>query len=230
MKFLIIGLGNFGSALAINLTKLGHEVFGVDSDISKVEQYKGQISHTMQIEVNDLVSAQNLPYKEVDVVVIAIGEDFGASVLTTALFKRLGVKKIIARGISDLHVNILEALQVDEIIMPEEDAANRLAFSLGVKGVLGAFEISGEYAIVDVKVPEVFVGRTVQETGIRNKYHLNIITIKRWTNEKNFLGIVRKKGALIGVVKPDTVLQENDELIVFGKKSDIKRFLKDYEI
>ncbi len=230
MKFLIIGLGNFGSSLGIRLTELGHEVIGVDSSMEKVERYKNKISHTMCMDVTDLVSAQQLPYQQCDVVIVAIGEDFGASVLITAIFKQLKAKKIIARGISDIHITILEALQIDNIIMPEAEAASKLATALSMKGIMDSFELSEEYSIVEVKIPESFVGRTVKEVGLRSKYNLNIITIKRLKTEKNILGIVRKKGEILGVVAPDTRFEENDELIVFGKQKDIKKFLKINEI
>ena len=224
-KFIIIGLGNFGSSLGMKLTEMGHEVIGVDDSASKVEAFKDKITTTIQLDATDRNAVRTLPVQECDVLLVAIGEDFGASVLATAIFKQMGVKRLIGRGISPLHKTVLEALSVDEIIMPEEDSAGRVAKSLDMKGVLDSLELSDRHSIIEVEVPAHYVGKTIKETNFRGKYNLNIITIKRHVNEKGIFGM-RKKAKIIGVISPDMKLQRGDILIVFGTTKDQERFIE----
>jgi trk system potassium uptake protein TrkA len=227
-KILIIGLGNFGSALAIKLTEMGHEVFGVDKDVSKVELYKDRITHTIAMDVTDIVAVQNLPYKEVDVAIVTIGEDFGASVLATAILKQLKVRYLIGRGISELHQTVLEAIEVDDIVMPEEEAAHNLALTLDLEGIHSSFQLSDEYAIIEAEVPEQFVGKTLGEINFRQRFHLNVITIRRREKAKNLFGSEVTRHRILGVVGPDTRLEPHDQLILFGKQKDIERFMERY--
>lgn len=223
-KFIIVGLGNFGSALSAKLTELGHEVVGVDNSQSKVEMYKDRITHTIMLDATDPVAIKTLPLKEADVVIVTIGEDFGASVLVTAILKKLNVKRLIGRGISELHKTVLESLQVDEIIMPEEDAATRLAKSLDLKGVIDSLQLSENYSIIEITVPNDIVGKKVSELDLRNAYNLNIVTIKRSYVEKGIMG-ERKRGKILGVISADTKLQKGDLLVLFGTTKDIERFI-----
>lgn len=223
-KFIIIGLGNFGAALGAKLTELGHEVIGVDNDLSKVELNKDRITHTICLDATDPVAAATLPIKECDVLLVAIGEDFGASVLTTAIFKRMGVKRLIGRGISSLHKTVLEALEIDEIVMPEEEAAGRLAKALDMKGVIDALELSEKYSIIEVTTPQRYVGQTIAAINLRSKYNLNIVTIKRFKEEKGIFG-VRRKGVILGVIPPKTTLLADDILVLFGTSKDFERFM-----
>lgn len=227
-KILVIGLGNFGSALAIKLTELGHEVFAVDKDVSKVELYKDRITHTIAMDVTDIIAVKNLPYKEMDIAIVTIGEDFGASVLATAILKQLQVKYLIGRGISELHRTVLEAIEVDDIVMPEEEAAHNLALTLDLEGIHTSFQLSEEYAIVEAEVPEQFVGKTLGAINFRQRFHLNVITIRRKIESKNPLGHKIHRTYILGVVGPDTRLEPNDQLILFGKNKDIEKFMERY--
>ncbi|MEM4250192.1 MAG: TrkA family potassium uptake protein, partial [Candidatus Nitrosotenuis sp.] len=125
MKFIVIGLGNFGSSLASRLTSMGHEVIGVDSDMRKVESSKDKITHVIKLDSTDTTAINTLPLREIDVAIIAIGEDFGASIMTTALLKQNNVKRLISRALSPLHEKVLEAIGVSEIIHPEQESADR---------------------------------------------------------------------------------------------------------
>ena len=113
MKFIIVGLGNFGSSLAIQLTQMGHEIIGVDHNMDKVQNFKDSISHTICMNTTDITAVRNLPIRETDVVIVAIGEDEGANILTTALMKQLKARRLISRAVSSLHKTVLEAMQVD---------------------------------------------------------------------------------------------------------------------
>jgi trk system potassium uptake protein TrkA len=115
MKYIIIGLGNFGASLAQKLTEQGNEVIGIDTRMSKVDAYKEKISHTICMDSTDEYTVSGLPLKDTDIVLVAIGEDQGANIITTAIFKNFEVKRLISRAINPLHEKVLQAIGVDEI-------------------------------------------------------------------------------------------------------------------
>ena len=116
MKCIIIGLGNFGIALAQRLTAMGYEVIGVDKDMDKVNGYKNSIKNTICLDLNNQQAARNLPLKDADLSIVTLGKDIGASILTVAILKQNGANRIIARAISDLHKTVLEAMGISEIV------------------------------------------------------------------------------------------------------------------
>lgn len=225
MKYIVIGLGNFGSTLSMALTEMGFEVIAVDRDMKKVNEFKDRITHTICLDSGDKAAMESLPLKDSDAVVVAIGEDFGASVLSTAILKQLGAKKIIGRAISDLHQTVIEAIGVEVIIRPEEESASRLAKRLQLTGVIDSFEISKDYNIVEVQVPEKYVGKTVEEANFRGQYNLNILTIIRMVTTENIIGQASTKRQVLGVVTPKTVFEKGDILVLFGNNKDIKHCL-----
>ncbi|MEB2773953.1 TrkA family potassium uptake protein [Algoriphagus sp. D3-2-R+10] len=226
MKYIIVGIGNFGGYLAKRLTNLGHEVIGVDSSESKIELIKDSITHSIVMDATDKAAVKNLPIKDTDVVIIAIGEDIGASIMSTAIFKQLKSKRIIGRAINDLHETVIQAIGIDEIIHPEEETADRLAKRLQMKGVLDSLEISDEYNIVEVKVPKRYLEMTVAEANIRKEFYLNILTVIKIEQKKNLLGINSPYKNVIGVVTPDYKFESEDILLLFGKIKNIQDFLQ----
>lgn len=225
MQFIIIGLGNFGAALGIRLTVLGHEVIGVDNDMKKIEAVKDKITHSVQLDSTDMQAIKTLPYKNCDVAIVGIGEDFGASILTTALLKQLGVKRLISRAISPLHETVIEAIGVDEIVHPEVDSADRLAKKLELKGVVDSFFVSEKYNIIEATVPERYIGSTIGEADFRETYKVNIVTVIRVRFEKSDLSGQHKKKRVLGVVSPNTIFEKGDILVLFGHIHDIQRLL-----
>src|SRR5690606_37798460 len=127
MKFIVFGLGNFGRALAVRLTELGHEVIGIDNNMQKVSKLKEKITHTVCMDCTDKEAVSALPLKDANAVIVAIGEDEASSLLTTALLKQLKIKRIVGRVVSDLQKTVMEAMEIDEYILPEEESAEELA-------------------------------------------------------------------------------------------------------
>lgn len=225
MKFIIIGMGNFGASLGIKLTEMGHEVIGVDKRHERVEAVKDRMTFTIALDSTNPASIKNLPVDESDVVIVAIGEDEGSSILTTALIMQNKPRRLISRAISVLHHSVLEAMGVEEIIHPEEEAAYRLAKRLELKQIIDSFEISEKYSIYEITVPEELVGKSIGESAFRQQFSMNIITIIRKKRRKNILGVTREVRDSIGVVTPETTLEEGDLLVVFSKKEDLDQFL-----
>ncbi len=218
MKYIVLGLGHFGRSLGIHLTELGHEVIAADKNIQIVEHLKDKITHTVCLDTTDREAVSSLPLKDCDAVVVAIGEDEGASLMTTALVKQLGVKRIIGRVVSDLQRTIMEAMQIDEYIMPEEEAAERLAMRLDNIDIVDSFKVSDRYSIIETKVPNRYIGMTLQEANLTNKHKVIVLTTVK-------VGSGSQKEAS-GIAKSDTVLRENDLLVLFGELSDIKKLIE----
>lgn len=225
MKYIVLGLGHFGKSLAIQLTQMGHEVIGVDNKLSVVEQLKDKITYTVSMDTTDKASVSSLPLNESAAVIVAIGEDEGASLLTTALLKQLRVKRIIGRVTSDLQKNVLQAMEIKEYIMPEEDAASKLAMRLDNVDIVDSFKISERYSIIETKVPAKYVGMTLQEANLTNIYKVIVLTtIQQEEMDEN--GKIRAKREATGIAKSDTILRENDLLVLFGELSDITRLIQ----
>lgn len=226
MKFIVVGLGNFGSSLAEKLTSQGNEVIGLDTSMNKVDALKEKISHTICMNATDEFTASGLPLKETDTVIIAIGEDQGANVMATAVFKNLGVKRLISRSIDPLHEKVLQAIGVDEIVRPEEETAERWAKKLCLHNVVDSFELSPDYSIIEANVPEEYIGKSIREVGFRSKYKLLVLTTIQKEEVKSILGKTKTENKVQGVAVPDLVLEEGDILVLYGANKDLQHFLK----
>lgn len=228
MKFLIIGLGNFGTSLAEKLTQMGHEVIGVDKQIEKIEAIKDKIAYAICLDCKHQAAVKSLPLKDTDVVIVSIGEDEGANLLTTALMKKMNVARLISRSVSPIHETILEAMDVSEIVRPEEETAERWAKKLTTPGVIDSFELTDKYSIMEIKVPKQFSGKSIQEIGFNKNYNILVLTIMKNVKERNLLGVFRdiSKLQIQGIAKADTILHENDIMVLYGRNDDIRNLLK----
>ena len=225
MKYIVLGLGNFGRAVAIRLTELGHEVIGADNRMSRVEELKEKITHAVRMDSTDADAMSALPLRDADAAIVAIGEDEGASLLTTALLKQLHVKRIIGRVVSDLQKTVLEAMDIDEYIMPEEESASRLAMRLDNRDIVDSFKISDRYSIVETKVPAKYVGLTLKEADLTNQYKVIVLTTIKSTEQQDG-GKVKVNKEATGIAHSDTVLADGDILVLFGELQDITRLIQ----
>jgi trk system potassium uptake protein TrkA len=225
MNFLIFGLGNFGVALAVRLTQIGHEVIGVDSNMSKVELFKNDITHTICADCTDYHSAKELPVKDADVVIICIGEDNGNSIMATAIMKQLKAKRIIGRAVSTTQEMVLHAMGINEIVHPEQDSAEKLAKNLTTEGLIDSFELSADYSIDKIDVPERYEGKLLRDTDIRSEYDITVLAIMSGKSTGNFFGIKASSNKIKGIARADSLLGKGDIMVVFGKNRDIETFM-----
>lgn len=226
MKYIIVGLGNFGASLAQKLTAEGNEVIGIDSRMEKVDLYKEQVSHTIQMDATEEFTVSGLPLDDTDVVIIAIGEDQGANIMTTALFKNMQVKRLISRAINPLHEKVLEAIGVDEIVHPEEETAERWAKKLCFNYVVDSFELNEHFSIIEANVPKEYIGKTIGEVDFRKHFNLLVLTKMNKTEVKSMLGKSRTEVKVQGIATPDQQLGETDILVLYGSNKDLQAFLK----
>lgn len=224
MKVIVIGLGNFGMSLAISLTETGNEVIGVDRNIEKINLIKDKISHAICLDSTNELAYNALPLKDADQIVVAIGENEGAAIITTAIIKKLSDVKIISRALSPIHDTVLEAMGIHSIIHPEQESADRLTKQINFKTTLENYQLDNNYTISEVQSKPEFQGRTLAQLDEIDKYHLKVITIYRKREKTNLMGKKTIVKETIGLVKPDTILLENDILVVFGENKDILNY------
>ena len=226
MKCIIIGLGTYGRVLVDELSALGHEVIAVDNDANRVERVKDMCEAAFQIEATEELSLSVLPLKKVDVVVVAIGQNLGASVRVVALLKKLGVQHIYARAIDYVHKNILLAFDIDKIIIPEERAARSLVreMELGVR--IQLFRVDNNYCVFKLRIPKQFIGLSPNDLHLKEEFNLKIIAIKKPKKVQNFIGIEYNEPEVVNVAEGEEPLKVNDELVCYGKESDFRKLCK----
>lgn len=229
MKFIIIGLGHFGAALGERLTQMGHHVVGVDKLMNKVDAVKEIFTHAVCLDSTDAEAIKMLPLSNSDVVVVCIGENEGENLMTTALLKKLKVKRLISRSVSTLHENVLEAMGIVDIVRPEIETADRWALKLSTANYINLFEVTKEYNVVEIILPEKMIGRSVIEINFNNKYNIVVLTRLKQISELNKLGVRRTIIKAGEIVTAETVFEKNDILVVYGHKNDIKRMIDDNE-
>jgi trk system potassium uptake protein TrkA len=224
-KFAVIGLGLFGSSIARTLAERGAEVIAVDTNLAKVEAIKDEVAQAVCLDATDPKALTGQNIHEADAVVVAIGEDFECLLLASVLLLELKVKRLISRAASDQQRMILEKLGVKEILSPEITVAKTVAESLLHPSIQTSLPLSDEYEIVEINTPKRVIDHTIQEINLRERYNLNLITIKRkFTEEKN--GEVEEIFKVLGVPHPATKLQSNDILILLGKVADVDKFVE----
>ncbi|CUS91719.1 trk system potassium uptake protein TrkA [Candidatus Kryptobacter tengchongensis] len=213
-KFAIIGLGIFGKNLALELAEGDAEVLAIDVNEERINEINHPNITAVKLDSTDVRELERFGLKDMDAVIVTIGENFEALLLTCVLLKELGTNRIIARATEEIHKKILKSIGIKEedIISPEEEVAKRLSKLLLSDGFIEFFEITKDYEIAWIKAPESFVGKTIRELELRKNYNLLLVTV-----------IKNKKP--IGVPDPDTKIDPEDELLIFGKDKDIKKII-----
>lgn len=224
-KFAVIGVGRYGSMIAVRLAQRGAEVFCFDNSEEKINDIKDDVAYSAVLDSTDEknLMAQNI--SDVDAVVVAIGENFEATILTCAHLVDLGVKRVIARAHGPQQKMILEKIGVKEILLPEDEVAFVVAERLLNPSILSFLQLPDDYEIAEIKAPRNVVNRTIADIGLRNKYHLTLITLKRQFDEKEGKELV-KENHILGVPNSETIVYETDTLIVFGTSKDVARFIE----
>ncbi|TAG10910.1 MAG: TrkA family potassium uptake protein [Verrucomicrobia bacterium] len=229
MRFCIIGLGNFGTQLARQLGREGHEIIAVDNDPAHINALKDEIEYIVQADCTDLNMFHEIPVHECDAVILAIGEDFEASLCIASNLKQLGAKRIISRIINPLHGRLLKLLKIDELMIPEAMAAAWLARTLKTPDKINSLELGGGYEIAQVLVPTLLVGKTLQEAELRSRYNLNLVTVAKGRGASALTSTRHPISKVLGSPEPNRAFQEDDVLLLFGLEKDVRRMLRDFE-
>lgn len=221
MKYLIIGLGIYGSNLATDLAALGHEVIGADIRQPNVDSIKDYVSTVYQIDSTEENALSVLPLNNVDIVIVAIGENFGASVKTVALLKKMGVKHIYARAIDKLHESILEGFDIDRILTPEQRAASDLTHEMAIGTKVTSMKVDESTTILKFKAPDIFVGERLSKLDL-DSFELRVIALTRPRKTTNVLGISRDENVIVDISAGDITIEADDIMVVIGSLKGFK--------
>jgi trk system potassium uptake protein TrkA len=209
-QFAVIGLGRFGVSVAVSLVKMGYDVLAVDTDEYKVEQIVDEVTHAVQADALDEEALKALGIRNFDVVIVSIGHDMQASILTTVMLKEMGVDTVVAKARTELHGRVLARVGADKVVFPERDMGSRVARSLVSKNILDQIDLSPEFSLLELIAPEELVGRSLAEAEIRTKYGANILAIRRGDE------VLISPGAKV-------IIREGDLLVVVGRNDRLRR-------
>lgn len=212
-EFAVIGLGRFGGSICRALSEEGMEVLAIDIDEDRVNEFANIASHAVVGDTTDEAVLKSIGIRNFDHVIVAIGDNIQASILTTLILKELGVKHITVKAQNDYHEKVLTKIGADYIVHPERDMGKRIAHNIISNNVLDYLELSDEHSIVEIAVNRNIAGHSIMELDIRAKYGINIVAIKR--NKE-----------IIVSPQANEIIQEGDILIVIGADTDINRFEK----
>ena len=204
----VIGLGRFGHGVAIELMRRGHDVVGMEQSERLVNEIVRDIPNSIILDSTSKQALEDANIAAFDVVVVAIGGNQQASILTTLLLKDLGVPHIVCKAQDEYHKRILERVGADRVIQPEQEMGRRVARSIATPNVIDVMELSPGYSVVEIVAPGSMVGRTLKDLDLRRKSGVNVLAIKH-NNEVN------------PVPQGDDVIRDGDTLIVTGKDEDI---------
>jgi len=211
-RFVVIGLGRFGSHLATRLYELGHEVLAVDSDADTVQALRDTVSQVAQVDVRDKAQLRALGLRDFDTAVISVGEHLEASTLAALYCKELELR-VVARAVTEDHGKILEALGVDEVVFPERDMAVRLAERLASSNLLDFISLGPDYSIAEVAAPAPFIGKSLAELQVRQRFGVHVIAVQDVLT-----------GTVAMAPPPDAKIRDSDVLVILGKRADIEKF------
>lgn len=214
--FLVVGLGRFGTAVATELCALGNEVLAVDSREELVQAIAPRVTHAVTADARDQEVLRELSVRSFDCAVVAIGNDIGTSALVTLNLKELGVEKVMAKASSHTHRKVLEKIGADRVVFPEHEMGGKLAHALSSARVLNFIELSEEASIVEVPVPQSWVGKTLRELDVRNTYGVNVVALRRGGAQ----------GRLTITPSPDESLLDTDVVVVLGLDKQVDRIQK----
>ena len=221
MRYVVIGIGKYGSRIALEMAGRGAEVFAIDCVEEKVEEVSDDIALAITMDSTDPKALRSQKLEEMDAAVVAIGDNFEATVLTTINLLDLGIPRVIVRASGPHQERILRSLGVQEILAPEAEFASIVAERLMNPNLRGFLELPEDFGIAEIKAPAGVVGRTLGDIDLTARYDLRLITIRRTYDEGG-----QPKEHLIGIPRPDTTVESTDTLVVFGTLGNVNRFLE----
>lgn len=210
-QYAVFGLGNFGTSVALTLQSLGCEVIAVDGSMEKVQQIADSVSYSMKGDIEDPALVRSLGARNLDGIIVAISENLEASIMATLLAKEVGVPYVLAKAQNELHAEILKKIGADAIVYPEREMGARVAKNLVSTDFADWIELSPDYSMMEVEIPEKWIGKTLAELDVRQTHGVNVV------------------GYMIGdevEINPDPLvpLKAHSILILIGMNKELRQF------
>ena len=208
--FAVIGMGRFGSSVVEELVKSGFDVLVIDREESRVQKLSKLATHAVVLDTSDEGALKEVGIQSIDHVIVAIGKDIEDSILTTLILKELGVAKVTVKVQNEYHEKVVRRLGADEVIQPERLAGKRLAHKIVTNNILEYYDLSENHSFIVLEASAKLINTTLINLDLRSKYNINIVAIKR--------------GEDVIIPSPDETFQENDQLLLVGKNTDLEKF------
>lgn len=210
-QFAVIGIGRFGASVAAKLYEMGYDVLAIDTSESRIDGIVDRVTHAVVADSTSETALKSLGISNFDVVIVAIGQDIQASILTTLVLKEMGVKQIVTKALTEQHGKVLQKIGADRIVFPERDMGIRVANNLAATNVLDFIELSPDFSIVEFIATAEMVGKSLKELDFRAKFGVNVLAIR--TSDKN---INVSPGA-------SDKIQAGDLLIMVGENTSLQK-------
>jgi len=216
-SFCIIGLGKFGTALALRLAEEGNQVMVLDTDAEKVNAIADMVTNAVIGDPSNENVLRSAGVTDYECAVVCFSGNVNDNVLITILLKEIGVKRVVSRAANDGHKKVLEHIGADVVVYPEKDMGEKLAFMLTKENVTEFIEFSG-YKLVELRVPDAWVGKSLIDLDVRRKYGINVIAVTRSTDD-------------VADVSPSPSRQfsKDEKVSVIGSDKDIEKLMKTYQ-
>lgn len=211
-RVVVIGLGIFGFHIAKELYENGMEVIAIDKSKELIQKIKDFSSKAVVADAREKEVLESIGIQEEDIVIVSFGEDLSSSTLLTLHLKELNVKRIIVKAPNEDHKRILQKVGATEVIIPEREMAGKVAKSLISPNVIDYIPVSEDYNISEIAPPASFIGKSIAELNLRNRYHIEVIAIRDVLSDRITL-----------VPQASSVIKDSDILVVIGKEPDIKK-------
>ncbi len=223
-RFAVIGLGRFGQKLAIALAMSGAEVIAIDRNRDEIELIADQVSHAVRLDSTDEEALKAQGVDKVDCAIVGIGQGTGrgfeSAILTVVNLRQMGIKQIFARAEDLIAGEVFSKVGATEVIYPEIESAQRWAYKLIAPQIGEKIDFAPGYSLARIKAPASFDNKTVMDLQLRQKYNVNLVLIKRGEHSKSKKS---EKGGIINVPMPNTIVYEEDILMVAGSDADLAR-------
>ncbi|MCH5210128.1 MAG: TrkA family potassium uptake protein [Oscillospiraceae bacterium] len=211
--FAVIGLGRFGSAVAMQLFNMGYEVLAVDKEMENVNLVADYVTSAVCGDAKEEGVLKSIGIRNYDCVIVSIGNDLADSVLITLTLKEMGIEKIVCKARDGQHEKILKKIGADSVIIPEKEAGIKTAVSLVSNRLIDMIDLSDDYSIADRIVPESWIGKKISELAVRKRFGVNIVAVKNHAKENN-----------VNITpEPDYVFKDKDIVVLVGKTTDINK-------
>lgn len=210
-QYAVLGLGSFGESVALTLEKMGCDVLVMDDSYEKIQEISDKVSYAMKADIADPDALQALGGRNLDGVVVAVSENLEAGIMATMLCKEMGIPLVVSKAKNELQGTILKRVGADRIVYPEIEMGSRVAKSLISREFMDWIELSNDYSMVEIAVPERWIGRSLVELSVRERLGINVV------------GIIIN-GKIDVTLDPQKPLPEGGILIMIGSNDVLERF------